>query len=366
LSRDIAHIKLGDISLALAPQVGQITHKKHYNVKRFVARGWKTILKNKNLKKISHLIFFLSLGFLLLKPAVCISEPVKIKIQSILKVDPNETPLVYPTALYFDEKTKEMYVTDSGNGQFVIYNNNGYPTNNLGQGRGLIRIATISRIDNLLYVCCTNNQEHPTGVIKELNQAFFTEREIVLSATNKNIPSFIAKNIITGITNRRYVLQSSQNYVSIFDKNWLFIGKIVPREKRLGIMEPATIDAMTIDKNGNLYLLSEERGRVFVYNSKEEFQYSFGEKGGDVGKLARPRAIAIDSKNKRIYVCDYLRHAVLAYNTEGKYLFEIGSKGNRPGDLLYPGAVAVDHKGRLFVADTFNHRVQIFSISPQS
>lgn len=325
-------------------------------------------MKNKNLKKFSNLIFVLSFGFIFFKPTVCISEPVKVtvKLQSTLKVDPNETLLVYPTALYFDEQTEEMYVTDSGNGQFVIYNNNGYPTNNLGYGRGLVRISTISRIDDLLYVCCTNDQEHPTGVIKVLNQAFFTEREIVLSETNKNLPTFMAKKIITGITNRRYVLQNSQGFVSVFDKNWVFIEKIVPREKRLGILEPATIDAMTIDKIGNLYLLSEERGRIFVYNSKEEFLYSFGEKGGDVGKLARPRAIAIDSKNKRIYVCDYLRHAILVYNTEGNYLFEIGSKGNRPGDLLYPGGVAVDHAGRLFVADTFNHRVQIFSISPQS
>lgn len=328
----------------------------------------KTILQNKYLKKIIPLFTIFLLGGALFQPTICLSKPTKmtVKLQSILEVDQNEKHLAYPTGLYFDESTEETYVTDAGNGQFVIYNSNGYPINNLGQGRDLTRITSCTIIDDLLYVCCTNDQKHPSGVIKVLNKAFFTEQEIVLSQTNHNLTNFIAKQIVTGITNRRYIIQSSQKFVSVFDTNWLFIDKIIPREKRLGIMEPATIDAITTGKNGNLYLLSEERGRVFVYNSNEEFQFSFGEKGGDVGKLSRPRAIAIDDKNQRIYVCDYLRHAVLAYNTEGKYLFEIGSKGNLPGELLYPGAVTVDHQGRLFVADTFNHRVQVFSITPET
>lgn len=311
-------------------------------------------------------LFLLSAA--LFQPSNCISSPSKmtVKLQSILEVGPDEIHLVYPTSLFFDEATEEMYVTDAGNGQLVIYNRNSYPINNLGKGRDLNRITSCSIIDGRLYVCCTNDQEHPTGVIKVLNKAFFTEREIVLSQINHNLTNFMAKQIVTGITNRHYIIESSQGYVSVFDKNWILIDKIIPREKRLGIMEPATIDAVTTGKNGNIYLLSEDRGRIFAYNSSEEFLFSFGEKGGDVGKLARPRAIAVDDKNKRIYVCDYLRHAVLVYSTEGEYLFEIGSKGNRPGSLLYPSAVSIDKTGRLFVADTFNHRVQIFSIVPET
>lgn len=324
------------------------------------------ILKNKNLKKTIHLLTLYFIVVTLLTPTICMSNQTNmtVKLESILEVDPNETHLTYPTALYFDKTTEEMYVTDSGNSQLVIYSNNDYPINNLGAGRDLERITSATIIDGYLYVCCSNNQERPTGVIKVLNQAFFTEQEIVLSQINPKLKGFIASQIVTGITNRRYVLGNSQTDVSVLDKNWILVDKIAPREKRLGIMEPASVDAITTSMNGNIYLLSEERGRIFVYNSNEEFQFSFGEKGGDTGKLARPRAIAIDDINKRIYVSDYLRHAVLVYNIEGKYLFEIGGKGDSPGSLLYPGAVAVDKTGRLYVSDTFNHRVQIFSIKP--
>lgn len=326
----------------------------------------KIILKNKYLKILIHPATILLLIFAL--PVNGLARPNKtvVKLESILTVDPTESHLVYPSSLYFDEIKDEMYVTDSGNSQLVVYNNNDYPINTIGRGRNLHGIKSCMVFKGDLYVCCDNTTEYPTGVIAVLNNAFFTKKMIVLSQLNNKLPNYIAKQITTGITNRHYVLKTTGGYVNVFDKNWQLIGTVIPREKKLGILEPATVDAIATDNQGNLYLVSEERGRIFVYNSKEEFQFSFGDKGGDVGKLSRPRSIAIDNANKRIYVCDYLRHAVLIYDFDGTYLFEIGSKGNLPGYLLYPGGVAVDRLGRLYVADTFNHRVQIFSILPQT
>ena len=114
-----------------------------------------------------------------------------------------------------------------------------------------------------------------------------------------------------------------------------------------------------------MYFLSEQWGRVFVYDENETFLFSFGDKGGDRGKLARARGITVDSRKKRIYIVDYLRHTVLVYNLKGQWLYEIGGKGSRAGSFFYPSAVCTDNDGNLYVADTFNHRVQIFSIAAQ-
>ena len=48
------------------------------------------------------------------------------------------------------------------------------------------------------------------------------------------------------------------------------------------------------------------------------------------------------------------------FDGEGLPLRCLGSKGAAAGQLSYPAGLAVDHKGRVVVADTANHRVQIF------
>jgi len=41
-------------------------------------------------------------------------------------------------------------------------------------------------------------------------------------------------------------------------------------------------------------------------------------------------------------------------------LFEIGEKGTGDGQFMNPAGIAIDSNGRFIVADTGNHRVQIF------
>jgi DNA-binding beta-propeller fold protein YncE len=288
-----------------------------------------------------------------------------VRLQAILDKDQSEQKFSYPTTLFFASTSEDIYVTDAGHSQLVVFNSNGYPVDSVGQGRGLHNIITALFIDKQLYVCCGSNNDFPSGSINVLNNAFFPVQQLVLSKKDKPPKKFIAKQLLVGLNGANYVLENnSTSDISIFDKNWNYLRSIVPRQERLGVTDPATIVAMAQDSAGNLYFLSEEMGRVFVYDYNEKFLFSFGEKGGDTGKLARPRGIAVDSINKRIYVSDYLRHTVLVYDIEGHWLYEIGSKGNAPSYFLYPSDVCCGAHGRVYVADTFNHRIQVFSITP--
>jgi DNA-binding beta-propeller fold protein YncE len=111
--------------------------------------------------------------------------------------------------------------------------------------------------------------------------------------------------------------------------------------------------------------LSEDKGRVFVYDENEKFLLKFGQKGGGSGKLSRPRGVAVDDKNGRVYVIDYMRHTANAYGLEGEFLFEFGGKGWSEGWFLFPSDISVDTFGNVLVADTFNHRVQVLSLRSQ-
>ena len=121
-----------------------------------------------------------------------------------------------------------------------------------------------------------------------------------------------------------------------------------------------TLTNVTLDNKGNIYLLSEIEGRVYIYDQNRKFVSKFGEKGGSTGKLSRPRALAIDSLNGNLFVVDYMRHVITIYTSDGSYYHEFGGLGWKPGWFQHPNDIAVDSKGRLFVADFFNNRVQIF------
>lgn len=320
---------------------------------------------------MNHIFFSLFLLSLIATFSLSLSSPAtaiqkdEVRPKAILSQDPDQRSLTYPTSLFFDRETDDVYVTDGGNSQLVLFNQDGYPTGSVGKGRGLSNIISSMRHKGMLYVCCSSNNDFPSGRIDILNNAFFTEQQLVLEGKLPDQKTFIARQIMAGKDGTFYVLRSNNSDISIFNSEWDFLRRIGPHHEHLGVREPATIVAMTQDQNGNMYFLSEQWGRVFVYDENETFLFSFGDKGGDRGKLARARGIAVDSRNKRIYIVDYLRHTVLVYNLKGQWLYEIGGKGARDGSFFYPSAVCTDNDGNLYVADTFNHRVQIFSIAAQ-
>ncbi len=101
------------------------------------------------------------------------------------------------------------------------------------------------------------------------------------------------------------------------------------------------------------------------------------EVGTEPGQFNQPRDVAVGLDNE-IYVLDSDNHRVQVFDLEGNYLREWGSRcqlesglgcvdpdGNGPlaygdGQFQEPWGIAVDAEGRVFVADTWNHRVQVF------
>ncbi|KAF5062432.1 NHL repeat protein [anaerobic digester metagenome] len=87
-------------------------------------------------------------------------------------------------------------------------------------------------------------------------------------------------------------------------------------------------------------------------------RWSFDEK--DKGYLEQPGGITGDSQD-RVYVVDRARSAVRSYSPLGEYLGRWGAPGSGPLLFNDPVDVSIDDLGRLYVADTGNGRVQIFT-----
>jgi DNA-binding beta-propeller fold protein YncE len=125
---------------------------------------------------------------------------------------------------------------------------------------------------------------------------------------------------------------------------------------------PVRVNFVTIDSVGNLYLVSHETSRIYVYGPDETFLFAFGQKGGTPRHLSQPRSLAIDEERGLIYVGDYMRHSILVYDLAGEYLFEFGGRGFAPGWFNFPSGLAINRHGQIIVADLFNKRIQVLEV----
>lgn len=66
-------------------------------------------------------------------------------------------------------------------------------------------------------------------------------------------------------------------------------------------------------------------------------------------------------KDNRIYVLDGVNSQVKVFDEKGAFLFSFGSRGAAKGQFESPVGFTIDSAGRVFVADTGNRRVQVFS-----
>ena len=99
---------------------------------------------------------------------------------------------------------------------------------------------------------------------------------------------------------------------------------------------------------------------VFPENDPDgEYVDRWGTKGSEPGMLNGPAGIAFDS-NDDLYVVDSLNNRVQVFTRAGEHLREWGSGGTSEGEFNRPWGITIDGEGAVYVADWGNHRVQKF------
>lgn len=89
-----------------------------------------------------------------------------------------------------------------------------------------------------------------------------------------------------------------------------------------------------------------------------------GRAGTGPGEFNRAEGVCVDAQD-RLYVADSCNHRIQIFSADGKFLREFGHAGSKPGELSYPYDVAVDQAGNIFVCEFGNSRIQVFDANCQ-
>uniref|UniRef100_A0A8D8UJI0 RING finger protein nhl-1 n=1 Tax=Cacopsylla melanoneura TaxID=428564 RepID=A0A8D8UJI0_9HEMI len=98
------------------------------------------------------------------------------------------------------------------------------------------------------------------------------------------------------------------------------------------------------------------------YLQKRRLQFKIGSRGSEPGCFTWPRGIAVGPDNS-IVVADSSNHRVQVFDSDGIFTKEFGSYGNAEGEFDCLAGVAVNRIGQFIIADRYNHRIQVMDPS---
>ena len=129
---------------------------------------------------------------------------------------------------------------------------------------------------------------------------------------------------------------------------------------------------VAFDAQGNLYVADSDNARIQKFDPSGKLLLAWGTKSQDnavgaPGTFNQPWGIAVDQAGN-VYVADTWNYRIQKFDSNGKFLTMWGTNGDTRGvanvnpiQMYGPRAIAVDAQGNVLVTDTGNKRVSKFS-----
>ena len=124
--------------------------------------------------------------------------------------------------------------------------------------------------------------------------------------------------------------------------------------------------AVAVNSHDEIYVSEynlAERVQRFA-GREHRFVNAFGRGGAGSGEFDRAEGLGVDPQD-RVYVADSCNHRIQVFSREGKFLRAYGHPGRAPGQFSYPYDVRVDAAGRQYVCEFGNSRIQVLDANDQ-
>lgn len=123
--------------------------------------------------------------------------------------------------------------------------------------------------------------------------------------------------------------------------------------------------------NGTVYVADTGNDLIRLFQKDGTQILSFGGSGSGRGEFSAPNSLSVDESGN-IYIADTGNNRVVVYNSQGMYVTGFGTENcttsiySKPtlaaGQFCSPQGIEAMN-GSLYVADTGNHRIQVYNIS---
>ena len=160
------------------------------------------------------------------------------------------------------------------------------------------------------------------------------------------------------------VSEEFNNRISLFTLDGEFLGSLAATGEEALLERPG---GLRFGADDNLYVADTWNYRIQVLGPEGASLRNWGIPGlygieaqtEPVAGLWGPRDLVQDAEGQ-VYVADTGNKRIRVYSAQGEWLRDIGRGGSGPGELDEPGGLALHPDGRLFIADTWNRRISVF------
>ena len=120
---------------------------------------------------------------------------------------------------------------------------------------------------------------------------------------------------------------------------------------------------VAVDKDDNIYVSDAYKHCLYKFNKNGDLIKKFGKKGESIGEFNFPQGMVV--AGDQLFVCDRKNHRIQVLTTDLKPVNQFGSLGASEGQFDQPESIAVDNEQLLYVADSANLRIQVFTTDGQ-
>lgn len=288
---------------------------------------------------------------LLLPLTVFGGAAVKFRHLVSIYTDDQGAPLKQPEGVACDNKSSVL-VADSGNGRLLRYT--------FHNGALATEVAEIKEPQIPYPIKVQMNSK---GEIYVLDRK---QRSIVRFSPEGSFQNFLKP---TGLPSppsyvpRSFTIDRQDNLyiLDIFSERVLLLDPAGNYQKQIAFPENyGFFSDVAVDFRGNVLLLDSVGARVFLAASK----------GGGFSPLTEnlreymrfPASLNMDNRGN-IYLVDRNGGSIIILGQDGSFLGRQSALGWKEGRLDYPSQMCINNKGEVFIADTRNSRVQIFTVA---
>lgn len=163
-------------------------------------------------------------------------------------------------------------------------------------------------------------------------------------------------------TGHIFVDDTSRRLVFMLDAQGTVLERFgLSEDKRAALARRSEEDSGDLAVNSDELILADGNTCTLrIYDLHGGFQRQIDILDGCAG---HPRAVSLGvDADSNIYVSDGASGTVYVYDRRGWFLFAFGHNGSARGEFNSPGGIQIDSQGLIYVADSKNHRVQVFEI----